>query len=979
VNQGVRRGSRLSEEAFEFTFDGRRLRAQRGDSAASALLANGIRLLGRSVKYRRGRGLLSVGPEEPNALVTVGRAPSVIPNIPAPLLELAPDMVLSSQNRWPTLRLDLAALLRLGGGLLSTGFYYKTFIWPSWRFYEGMIRRLAGLGPAPGACTVPAPCVQNLDCDVLIAGAGASGLAAATAAARAGARVILCERERICGGELEFETATVEGMSTAAWMQATLAELERRDVRVFTSTAVIGGTNGLAVAFKQPRGLPGTDTLYRIRPRAFVIAMGAVERPLAFVDNDRPGVMLLSAAERLLTRYGVHAGRQVVLFGNHDRLYPAARRLGAGGVRVRAIIDTRSSDQARATQGARRDLEREGVECLMGHAVVAALGWLEVRGAKILPLGGPGASARTIPCDAVLMSGGWSPAIHAGLQEGGASTYVAGLTAFTAGEQPERRVLCGAARGVFELGEALADGHAAGGAAARAAAATADSGEAPLGSGDGPPSLLPFWRSPAARAAEKRQFVDFQNDVTVADLRQSLAEGFTDIEHIKRYTTLGIGTDQGRTSAVLGAAIVAELAGQPLAKIGQFRARAPYQPATLKTLAGLRSGPLLQPVRRTPLHEWHNAHGSVPEAMGLWMRPRYYAANGADAFSAGCAEARCVRDHGGICDGSTLGKIEVAGSDAAEFLDRLYLTRASTIKVGRSKYMVNLREDGMVLDDGLVLRLAPDRYLATTSSGHAGHMLSHFEFYRDTEWHNRAVALTDVTEAWAVIVCAGPASRDALRTVLDSHWHDSLQRLTHMEFGAGRWRGSALRVLRASFSGELAFEVHCPPRNALPLWEALIRAGMAPYGLEALDILRVEKGYLVGSELNGQTTPFDLGMERLVKTAGNCVGRELLDRPAFHESTRPKLVGVRAANGRAMFLAGAQLTASGDRRRSLGHVTSTVYSPALGEWIGLALLSREHAREDGTILAQDPLRGGDTLLRITPTAHFDAAGERMKA
>jgi len=978
VTQSVRQGSRVGGETFEFSFDGRRLRAQQGDTAASALLANGVPLLGRSIKYRRGRGLLSYGPEEPNALLTVGRPPHVIPNVPAPLLELTPGMVLASQNRWPSLRFDLSAVLRIGGGFMGAGFYYKTFIWPSWRFYEGMIRRLAGLGPAPGACALPPPSVRNLECDVLIAGAGASGLAAAAAAARAGARVILCERDGVCGGELQFETATVGGESASAWVRATLAELGRRNVHILTSTAVVGGTGGLVVALEQQRGLPGADTLHRIRPQAFVVAMGAVERPLAFIDNDRPGVMLLGAAERLLAYYGVRAGRQAVLFGNHDRLYPAALRLAAGGVRVRAVVDTRPPDLARGSQSARRDLERHGVECMMGHAVVRALGRLDVRGAKILRLG-PDAETRTIPCDALLMSGGWSPMVHAGLQEGGTPIYVPRLTAFIAGEQPGWRTLCGAAGGALELGKALADGHAAGAAAARAAGAAADPGRAPSGSGDGPPALSAYWRAPAPPAAEKRQFVDFQNDVTVADLRQSLAEGFTDIEHVKRYTTLGIGTDQGRLSAVLGAGIIAELTGHPLATIGHFRTRPPYQPATLKTLAGGRAGSLLQPVRRTPLHQWHEEHGGVTEATGLWMRPRHYAANGADAFAAGCAEAKRVREHGGVCDGSTLGKIEVTGSDAAEFLDRLYLTRASSIKVGRSKYMVNLREDGMVLDDGLVLRLAPDRYLATTSSGHGGHMLSHFEFYRDTEWCDRRVALTDVTEAWAVIVCAGPASRDALRGVLGGDWHEALGRLAHMEFAPGRWCGAPLRLLRASFSGELAFELHCPPRNALPLWETLIHAGMAPYGLEALDILRVEKGYLVGAELNGQTTPFDLGMGHLVKTAGNCVGGELLHRPAFHEPIRPKLVGVRAANGRAMFLAGAQLTAPEDRRRSCGHVTSSVYSPALGEWIGLALLAREHAREGGTILAQDPLRGGDTLLRITPTNHFDAAGGRMKA
>ena len=388
----------------------------------------------------------------------------------------------------------------------------------------------------------------------------------------------------------------------------------------------------------------------------------------------------------------------------------------------------------------------------------------------------------------------------------------------------------------------------------------------------------------------------------------------------------------------------------------------------------------MRPERRTPLHDWHVAHGGELESFGYWLRPRYYRENGGDAERAGIAEAARVRRHGGIVDGSTLGKIEVAGADAAAFLDRLYLTRASSIKVGRSKYMVNLREDGMVLDDGLVLRVAADRYLATTSSGHAGHMLSHFEFWRDTEWSGRAVTLTDVTEAWAVIACAGPASRAALERVLGPDWQASLARLAHMEFADGSWQGATLRLLRASFSGELAFELHCRPRVALPLWEALVAAGLQPYGLEALDILRVEKGYLVSSEISGQTTPYDLGMQGLVKLGNACVGRELLERAAFHEPGRPWLVGVRAQDGRARFLGGAQLTSDREPARSLGYVTSSVFSPALGEWIGLALVARDMAAEGATLVARDPLRGApDVRLRITSPVHFDPAHERMKA
>ncbi len=982
MSAGAKRaGLRLEAESLGFSFDGRAMGAQRGDSAASALLAAGVRLLGRSVKYRRPRGLLALGPEEPNALFTVGMPPAVIPNVPAPQLVLREGLVLRSQNRWPSLRYDLASLLQAGGGFFGAGFYYKTFIWPSWRSYEGLIRRLAGLGEAPGASLVPVAQTEHLSCDVLIGGAGAAGLAAALAAARAGARVVLCEREPELGGELEFESATIEGRRSADWIGHAETELARLGVRVLTETAIVGGSDGLLIAHAEPNGLAGHNSVYRIRPKRFVMAFGAVERPIAFVDNDRPGVMLLGAAERLLARYGVRAAERCVLFGNHDRLYPAASRLLAGGVRVAALVDTRdrASIAARpATERLAAELARAGVECLAGHAVLAAEGALGVRAATVAPLASP-ALARRIDCDAILVSGGWTPAAHAALHEGGARRFAPDAQAFVGAAQPAWRRGAGAAAGALDLAAALSDGRAAGERAAFESGATGHAGPVAVASGDPAPALAPFWRSPATASAEKRQFVDLQNDVTVADLRQALGEGFIDIEHVKRYTTLGVGTEQGRTGGVLGAAILAELKGESLEAVGVSRPRPPYHPVTLAALIGHRSGAQLRVTRRTPLHDWHEAHGGVLEPAEYWMRTRYYRANGADASAAGIAEAARVRAHGGVLDGSTLGKIEVAGRRAADFLDRLYLGKASTIRVGRAKYMVNLREDGMVLDDGLVLRLAEDRFLATTGSGHAEHMLAHFEHYRDTEWSGADVALANATEAWAVIVVAGPRSRVALTAVLGDAWHAPLAGLKHMDFAAGRFHGEELRVLRASFSGELAFELHARPAIALPLWQALTDAGLPPYGLEALDILRLEKGYLVGSEMNGQATPFDLGMGVLVAQGNDCVGRALLDRPALHDPSRPVLVGLRARDARSPIAGGAQLTAPADSLRPLGHVSSSAFSPALGEWIALAFLARDHAADGTELIARDPLRESDVAVRVTPTVHFDPAAERMKA
>jgi methylglutamate dehydrogenase subunit C len=1008
-----RRGSRLTDRRLTFSFDGNSFEALQGDTAASALLANGVRLMGRSVKARRLRGVLTAGPEEPNALLTVGNGPEVIPNVPATQLVLTDGLSLRSQNRWPSLRHDVASMLQAGGGLFSAGFYYKTFIWPSWHTYEPIIRSLAGLGEAPAACNLPPVPVEHLRCDVLVAGAGPAGLTAARAAARAGARVVICEREPVVGGELEFEGSVIENEPSSAWVQSVVAEMTTLGVRQLLDTAVVGSAGGQIIAHAEPGGIAGRNAIFKIRPRKFIIAMGATERPLVFVDNDRPGVMLLGAAERYLARYGVRVGRSAVICANHNRAYFAALRLQAAGIEVRAVVDSRgdrdfaSNDVVRA----RDELVRSGTQCLSNHAVLAAKGGVNLSGAEIAQRTGK-TSPRVIPCDTILMSGGWSPAMHAATHDGGVRKFVPGIAAFVADEQPPWRVSVGAANGAFELGAACAEGAAScyaaagyrhgggggagGGAAGNASsvrpggATTGDGGRgggaagnatealtAPLAVGDPPPALVPFWRSESPRSAEKRQYVDFQNDVTVADLRTAMEEGFTDIEHAKRYTALGFGTDQARLSGALGSAILGEFQGKELGDIGTSRLRQPYHPVTMRSLAGLKHGPTLRVERHTPLHNWHVSNGGVLESTGSWQRTRYYRDNGGNAATASIEEARRVRTTGGIADASTLGKIEISGPDAAAFLDYVYMTKASTLKVGRSRYGVNLREDGMVLDDGLILRVSADRFRVTTSTGHAGHMLSQFEFYRATEWGHAALALTDVTDVWAVIAVAGPESRRSVLETLDVDSRETVAALKHMEFATGFFRGEELLVLRATFSGELGFEIHCTPDLAIPVWEALIASRLRPYGLEALDILRIEKGYLTHSELNGQTTPLDLGMQGLMKREDNFVGRQLLQRPAFHDESRPRLVGLRAVDCGGKFLGGAQITTRSDLNHACGFITSSTFSPALNEWIGLALVSRS-IPEGEELVARDPIRDGDTAVRVSSLIHYDPAGQRMR-
>ena len=964
----TRYGTRLGPGAFTFTFDGHVYCAREGDTAASALLAYGVRWFGRSVKARRLRGVFTGGADEPCALLTVGVAPFVVPNVPATQLVLQPGMVLRSQNRWPSLQYDVGSLLQTGGGMFTAGFYYKTFFLPSWRTFEPLIRRLAGLGSAPGTpassgervgdAAAMASAEEHLQSDVLVIGAGPAGMAAALDAVRAGLSVVLCEREPVVGGELEFEDAVIDGQPSHEWMKAIVSRYSaagraarpvrgsRRsasavsavgNLRLLLGTVVAAESGGEVFAYSTPHAGIETPRRYRIGAKRVVNAVGALEQPIAFVGNDLPGIMLLGGAERFAARYGVVPQGSTVLFGNHDRLYASALRLRGCGADIRAVIDTRST--ARDNEwcaAAIALLEAVGVECLGGQRVEAAIGTRELTGVRVT------VGARVVPCKTLLVSGGWVP--NRGLPSG---------------------VDVGAAAGHLELAAVLPSGHSA--------------------NGDPAPRVEAFHRVPCSLRDEKRQYLDLQNDVTVADLRVAIAEGFTNIEHAKRYTTLGIGTDQGRTGGVLGAAVLAELLELPSQSAQPSRARPPLAAIELQQIAGRRVGRGFRVLRQTPLHAEHLAAGGCMDPMGLWLRPRYYRENGLDAAAAAPVEAAVVRAKGGIADCSTLGKLEVAGPDAAAFLDGIYLSKVSGLAVGRSAYRVMLREDGMVLDDGLVLRVADDRFFLTTSSGHGLHVLAHLEHHlaaRTThsapamQPTQRRVAIADLTDRWAVMAVAGPTSAAALGVALPE-FREVIRSLAPMAFQELLFEGGRLRVLRAGFSGELAYELYCAPALAAVLWRRLVACGLPPYGLDALDILRVEKGLLTTSEISGQVTPLDLGMDAMVAQGNACIGSVLLHRPAFQEASRSRLVGLRAVDGRSSFLAGAQLTVDSCTSQSLGYVTSAVHSPALGQTVALALLSR-NVPQGAVVHARDPLRGRSTPVVVVPPVHFDPAGARAK-
>ncbi len=976
---------------LRFTFDGRTWHGVAGDTLASALLANGVHLVGRSFKYHRPRGILSAGSDEPNALVTVARdAARTTPNLRATQVELYQNLAAESQNRWPSLGFDVGIVNDALSPLLPAGFYYKTFKWPAWawkKLYEPAIRAAAGLGRAP---TLPDPdryANRFAHCDVLIVGAGPAGLAAALVAADAGARVILCDEQAEMGGSLLAETAaTVAGKPAQAWLADALAALGRNPrVTLLPRTTAFGyfahNMVGLAERVTDhlsapPRHLP-RERLWQIRAQEVVIAAGALERPLVFPHNDRPGVMLADAARTYATRYGVRVGRRVVVATAHDSGYRAALALHAAGVAVAAIADPRA-EPGEAAEAARA----AGIRVRAGTAVATTGGRLRVAWAGLVPTGG--GSVEAVPCDALLMCGGWTPSVHLFSQSRGKLRFAPELQAFVPNLSVERERSAGACRGVFGLAAALADGAASGEAAAQAAghggakAPRTAVADAPAFGGGGTLGLAPG-------VGTTKAFVDFQNDVTAKDLKLATREGFRSIEHVKRYTTTGMATDQGKTSNMNALGIVAAALDVPIPQVGLTTFRMPYTPVTFGSFAGLARGELFEPVRRTPIHDWAAAHGAVFEDVGQWQRARYFPRPGEDMHAAVGRECVAVRTAVGLFDGSTLGKIEIVGPDAAEFLNRMYVNAWTKLGVGRCRYGILCREDGFVTDDGVVGRLAEDRFHVTTTTGGAARVLAMMEDFLQTEWPELDVWLTSVTEQWAVIAVQGPHARDVLAPLV-ADIDIAREAFPHMSVAACRVAGVTARLFRVSFTGELGFEVNVPADHGPAVWDAVFAAGakhgITPYGTEAMHVLRAEKGYIiVGQETDGTATPDDAGVGwAIAKSKADFVGKRSLARASMRAAGRKQLVGLLTEDPHLVLEEGAQLVDDPQQAvpmRLLGHVTSSYFSASLGHSIALAMLADGRARVASKLFV--PMPEGAVPVQVTAPVFYDPQGARLDA
>ncbi len=980
---------------ISFTFNGKKLFGYEGDTIASALIANGIHLVGRSFKYHRPRGFFGAGVEEPNAKLQVEFNGHSEPNVNATEMELVEGLSATSQNCWPSVNFDVGAINNFLKMFFPAGFYYKTFMWPKsfwYKIYEPFIRKAAGLGVASIEKDKERYEHKFEYCDLLVTGSGPSGLASAYAAAKNGAKVILAEDKPRFGGTLLTDDVSIDNLSGKDWAEKIITELKSMpNVTVKNRSQVFGYyDHNMLVMFervsdhleKKSKFTP-RQRLWYIRAKETILSTGSIERPIVFGNNDTPGIFLSAAAKEYMKVYGVLVGKKPVIFTNNDSAYETALEFKKNNVEP-IILDTREEHSSELIDEAKS----KGIDIRFSHGVIVANGYKKVKSAKIGKLNKDKNSfekIETVDCDCICVSGFWTPSVHLASQSGNKLKYEEKIDAFIPDKKKQHETSVGAANGSFTLEESLKHGFENGSNLSAKITETKTEISIPNVNEKNYGAHDKFWCMPLPKNENPKRFVDFQNDVSVSDIEIAIREGYRSIEHVKRYTTLGMATDQGRTSNLNGLQLVSNIENKIVPEVGHTTFRPPFTPITIGTIVGREVGMEYMPTRKTPMHEWHEKNNAVFVDAGAWKRPRYYKEGNETLFEASKREAKNVRENVGICDVTTLGKIDIKGPDAAEFLNRVYTNAWMKLPIGKARYGLMLREDGIVMDDGTTTRISENHYHMTTTTAQAANVLSHLEYYLQIVWPELNVNVVSTTEQWAGAAIAGPKSRDML-SKLYPDLDVSNEALPFMGYKEAEFFGVPSRIFRISFSGELAYEINVKSDHGMFMWEKMMEVGKEfgnqPYGTEALSTLRIEMGHVAGPELDGRTIPSDVSLNGLVSKKKDFIGKNSLGREAFNVESRQKIVGLIPIDRKSSIPEGSHIVQDQNAKLpnpKLGHVSSSCWSVENNNPFSLAIMKDGKNMIGKKFFAVSPLKNKSIEVEVISSHYVDPEGKRVRS
>ena len=983
------------DKEISFIFNNKKYTGYQGDTIASALLANGVHLIGRSFKYHRPRGIIAAGVEDANAKVQLYKDDITEPNVNTTEVELVEGLRLESQNCWPSVFFDVGAINNFLNRFFPAGFYYKTFMWPKsfwYKVYEPFIRRAAGMGKASLDPDPDRYEHQYEHCDVLVVGSGPSGISSALAAAKNGAQVILAEDKPRFGGSLLTDNVTIGNKNGDEWVNDAIAELKSMSNVIVKNRSQVFGyyDHNMLVMFERCKDhLENPDTftprqrLWYIRAKQVVISTGSIERPLVFANNDRPGIMLASSAKEYLKVYGVFVGEKPIIFTNNDTAYEAAIEFKNNGIDP-IVIDTRDESNA----GIVNEAKKLEIEIKFSHGIANTSGYKKVTSATIGKLNkdkNEFENLMELKCDCICVSGNWTPTVHLASQSGNKLKYDSNSDTFLPHQSRQEETVIGSANGTFTLKKSLEEGFETGFHLSNEITNNNIKPSLPISDEKDYGKHDKFWCMPLPNKKHYKRFVDFQNDVAVSDIQLAVREGFRSIEHIKRYTTLGMATDQGKTSNLNGLQLVSDIEKKIVPEVGHTTFRPPYTSVTIGTITGREVGKNYRATRKSPIHSWHEKNNAVFVDAGLWLRPRYYKQGNETLQEASKREALNVRKNVGVCDVTSLGKIDIKGKDSAEFLNRVYTNAFLKLPVGKARYGVMLREDGIVFDDGTTTRISDNHFHMTTTTAQSANVLSHREYYLQIVGPELEVNVTSTTEQWSGAAIAGPNSRLLLSKLFPEE-DVSSEGLPFMGYKEFKFKNTTARIFRISFSGELAYEMNVMSDFGEIMWEEIMKLGrelgIQAYGTEALSTLRIEMGHVAGSEIDGRTIAYDLSLEGMLSQKKDFIGKRSLSRQAFNEEDREKIVGVVPLDKKTSIPEGSYLVKDANAKLpnpKLGHVSASCWSVEYDNPFSLAIIKDGKNKKGEKLFAVSPLKNKTIPVEIVSQHYVDPEGKRVRS